>query len=89
MNPLIQLKRKTPVVLVALVCFGLPPAAQAQLPSPTPDGFYPGGNTAEGKNALKNVNVTTGIENTAIGLEALFKNMSGGFKHRHRCRCAT
>jgi hypothetical protein len=38
MNPLIQLKKATPLFLVALglVCFGLSPKAQAVLPSPTP-----------------------------------------------------
>ena len=39
MNPLIQLKKATSVFLVAfgLACFGLLPAVQAVLPSPTPD----------------------------------------------------
>jgi hypothetical protein len=52
MNSLIQLKQSTSVFLVALMlaCFGLSPTAQAV--SPAPDGGYPGGNTAEGQNAL-------------------------------------
>ncbi len=72
MNPLIQLKTTILPVLITFVlgCFGLSPAAQALLPPPPPDGGYPGGNTAEGTRAL--LNLTTGHENTAIGLEALF-----------------
>ena len=52
MNPLIQLKTTTPLLLIALalLCFGLLPGAQAVVPPP--DGGYPGFNTAEGQNAL-------------------------------------
>jgi len=67
MNPLIQLRKAIFVFFVALTCFGLPPAAQTQLPSPTPDGFYPGGNTAEAKDALIHVDVQTGQFNTRLG----------------------
>jgi hypothetical protein len=77
MNPLIQIKKATLVGFVALACFVLSHAAQAQLPSPTPDGFYPGGNTAEGKNALIHVDTATGQFNTATGFEALFANTTG------------
>ena len=80
MNPLTRSKNTTilPVLItIVLGCFGLSPAAQAQLPPPPPDGGYPGGNTAEGTGAL--LNLTTGAHNTAIGLEALFKEMSGDF----------
>src|SRR5438477_584387 len=49
--------------------------AQAQLPAPTPDGGYPGNNTAEGTNAL--FSLTTGTGNTAIGASALNSNTSG------------
>ena len=49
MNPLIQLRKATPVFLVALACFGLSPMAQALLPPPAPDGGYPNANTAERK----------------------------------------
>jgi len=41
---------------LALACFALSPGAQAV--SPAPDGGYPGGNTAEGENAL--FSLTTG-----------------------------
>jgi hypothetical protein len=79
MNPIIQLKRTTSVFLIAfgLACFGLLPKAQAVLPSPTPDGGYPGGNTAEGENAL--FNLTTGSSNTAVGFQSLFRNKEGSY----------
>jgi len=63
------------LALFALVCFALSPTAQAQLPAPTPDGGYPGDNTAEGENAL--LSLTTGTANTANGFEALHFNTNG------------
>jgi Chaperone of endosialidase len=45
--------------------------------SPTPDGGYPGGNTAEGTNAL--LSLTTGTYNTAIGIYSLLSNTEGQF----------
>jgi endosialidase-like protein len=74
MNPLIQLRKATPVFLVALACFGLSPTAQAVLPAP--DGGYAIRNTAEGKDAL--FSLTTGTDNTAIGFNALINNTTGG-----------
>src|ERR1700760_1480982 len=50
-----------------------PPIAHAV--SPPPDGGYPGGNTAEGDNAL--LDLTSGGANTAIGAGALRDNGSG------------
>jgi hypothetical protein len=75
MNPLIQIKRTIPLVVVALqlACFALLPRAQAVLPPP--DGGYPGDNTAEGTDAL--FSLTSGDHNTATGSEALFSNTSG------------
>src|SRR5438046_5282706 len=79
MHTLIHLKKGTPVFLIALVlvCFRLSPSTQAVLPPPPPDGGYPGGNTAEGTQAL--FNVTTGTENTGLGFQALNINTTGSF----------
>jgi hypothetical protein len=77
MNPLIQLKNTTPLILLAFVCFGLLPTAKALLPPPAPDGGYPGGNTAEGQNALHSL--TSGGYNTAIGFLSLYSNTQGSF----------
>jgi hypothetical protein len=73
MNPLIRLKKATPVFFLTLVCFGLLPTTQAV--SPAPDGGYPNANTAEGTSAL--FSLTTGINNTAIGFQAIYKNTAG------------
>ena len=63
------------LITLVLICFGLLPTAGAQLPSPTPDGGYPGNNTAEGQDAL--LSLTTGLDNTAIGFAALLSNTTG------------
>jgi hypothetical protein len=62
-------------ILLALGCFGLLPKAAAVVPPP--DGGYPGGNTAEGQNAL--FSLTTGGFNTAIGWLSLRSNTEGNF----------
>src|SRR5258708_7750024 len=63
------------IAIFAFACFVLSPAAQAV--SPAPDGGYPGGNTAEGQNAL--LSLTTGTYNTAVGFLALRNNTAGQF----------
>jgi hypothetical protein len=75
MNAFIQLKKITPLFGVSFVfaCFALSSGAQAV--SPPPDGGYPGGNTAEGNNALRDL--TTGEFNTAVGLFSLTLNTGG------------
>jgi hypothetical protein len=77
MNPPIQLKRTTSLLLIVLgfVLLGLLPKAHAV--SPAPDGGYPGANTAEGQNAL--LSLTTGGYNTAAGYLSLRNNTSGSF----------
>src|ERR1041385_7100594 len=45
--------------------------------SPPPDGGYPGGNTAEGQNAL--LSLTTGGYNTALGYFSLKSNTAASF----------
>jgi trimeric autotransporter adhesin len=77
MNSLIQLKKTTPLLLIALVlaCFGLLPQMQAVLPPPPPDGCYPGFTTAEGCRALESL--TTGTGNTGLGFWALTSDTTG------------
>ena len=74
MNPLIQLRKAAPVFCVVLVCFGFFPTMQAV--TPTPDGGYPGGNTAEGGSGAL-FSLTTGTNNTAVGSSALFSLTTG------------
>ena len=59
----------------SLVVFALSPITHAV--SPPPDGGYPGGNTAEGQQAL--FSVTTGTYNTAVGFLSLRNNTEGQF----------
>jgi trimeric autotransporter adhesin len=63
------------VIALLLTCFALSQQAQAIVPAP--DGGYPGGNTAEGQNAL--LSLTTGTYNTAVGLFSLRSNTEGRF----------
>jgi hypothetical protein len=70
------MKIKTLPLLITLVlgCIGFLPKAQAV--SPVPDGGYPGGNTAEGTDAL--LNLTSGVWNSGFGFEALNHDTAGG-----------
>jgi len=72
-----QHARKLSVFVIAtlLAWVGLLPITEAV--SPAPDGGYPGGNTAEGQNAL--LSLTAGTYNTAVGLFSLLSNTEGGF----------
>ena len=56
-----------------LIIFALVQNTQAV--SPPPDGGYPGGNTAEGQNAL--LSLTSGTYNTAVGFASLKSNTIG------------
>jgi hypothetical protein len=62
---------------LALATFALSQTARAQLPSPAPDGGYPGRNTAEGDGALFSL-TAIGTDNTANGFEALYSDTFGG-----------
>ncbi len=62
-------------ISILIVCLGLLPKLQAVVPAP--DGGYPGGNTAEGQNAL--LSLTTGGFNTAAGFLSLGSNTVGSF----------
>jgi hypothetical protein len=70
------MKPRIPPVLItfAFLCFALVQNMQAV--SPSPDGGYPGGNTAEGQNAL--LSLTSGGFNTAVGFFSLKNNTTGG-----------
>src|ERR1700745_2031507 len=63
------------LITFSLVCVALVQNTQAV--SPAPDGGYPGGNTAEGQNAL--FSLTTGFYNTALGFFSLESNAAGNF----------
>jgi uncharacterized coiled-coil protein SlyX len=69
--------RKTILITVLLVLAFLALAQMARGVVPPPDGGYPGGNTAEGQNAL--FSLTSGTFNTAIGFLSLRSNIEGNF----------
>ncbi len=62
-------------VTMTLTCLALSQPALAVVPSP--DGGYPGGNTAEGQAAL--FGLTSGTYNTAVGFFSLRSNSQGSF----------
>jgi hypothetical protein len=66
---------RRPLILISfvLMCVALLPRAEAV--SPAPDGGYPGGNTAEGQNAL--LVLSTGTFNTAVGFLSLTSDTTG------------
>jgi hypothetical protein len=65
----------TTTILLALGLLALSQMVHAV--SPAPDGGYPGGNTAEGQNAL--FGLTTGGYNTAVGYFSLRSDTTGQF----------
>jgi hypothetical protein len=73
-NP-VHMKTKTLslVLIPVLAYFSASPTSEAV--TPPPDGGYPGGNTAEGQNAL--LNLTSGTYNTAIGWFSISSNNIG------------
>ena len=77
MYSLIRLKTLASCALLSLAFLPQIHAAPNALPSPTPDGCYPGFTTAEGCNALKNL--TSGAGNTGAGWYSLFEDTTGSF----------
>ena len=71
----IIMKPYPPFIAVVLACCGVLTSVEAVLPPP--DGGYPGGNTAEGQNAL--FSRTTGGYNTAVGFFSLRALTTGNF----------
>jgi hypothetical protein len=63
------------LVTFSLLCVALVQNTEAL--NPPPDGGYPGGNTAEGTNAL--LSLTSGTYNTAVGLFSLLSTTEGDF----------
>jgi hypothetical protein len=63
------------LIVVLIVCLGF--LSKVQAVSPAPDGGYPGGNTAEGQNAL--LSLTTGTYNTAVGIYSLLSDTAGSY----------
>lgn len=61
------------VVLISCLCF----LANAHAITPRPDGGYPGGNTAEGQDAL--LTLASGTFNTAVGFSSLTNDIAGQF----------
>jgi uncharacterized coiled-coil protein SlyX len=72
-NPIHQWPFRHGFFPIALAWFVV--SSMAQAVSPPPDGGYPGGNTAEGQDAL--ASRTTGTYNTALGLLSL-RSLTGG-----------
>jgi hypothetical protein len=69
------MKIKSSAILTVLVSGFIAFLPKVHAVSPPPDGGYPGGNTAEGQNAL--LSQTTGGFNTAIGFLSLRTNATG------------
>jgi hypothetical protein len=67
--------RSLATITLIFVAFAVLPKTQAVVPPP--DGGYPGGNTAEGQDAL--LSLTTGTFNTAVGFFALENNDLGNY----------
>ena len=66
-------KNRSLVIIPLLTYLLASPTSQAV--TPPPDGGYPGGNTAEGQNAL--LSLTAGTYNTAVGWFSLQSNLTG------------
>lgn len=70
-----KFSRKFAVAATVFVLVCVVPVTQGVVPAP--DGGYPGGNTAEGQNAL--LSLTAGMYNTAVGIVSLGSNTEGSY----------
>jgi hypothetical protein len=78
MKSSVQIKTIIPLIFIVITFASVGFLAPSVLGVvPAPDGGYPGGNTAEGQNAL--LSLTTGGFNTAVGFLALRSDTGGGF----------
>jgi hypothetical protein len=75
-NPVHMKTKHLSLVLISLLTY-FSASHSSQAVSPPPDGDYPGGNTAEGQNAL--LSLTAGTYNTAVGWFSLQSNLTGDF----------
>jgi hypothetical protein len=75
-NPVHMKTKILSLVLTPLLAY-LSALPTLQAVTPPPDGAYPGGNTAEGQNAL--LSLTAGTYNTAVGWFSLQGNLTGDF----------
>jgi hypothetical protein len=69
------MKTSIPSVLITFALVSVALVQNMQAVNPPPDGGYPGGNTAEGLNAL--LSLTSGTNNTAVGWFSLQGNVAG------------
>jgi hypothetical protein len=70
-----DMKTSIPSVLITFALVSVALVQNMQAVNPPPDGGYPGGNTAEGLNAL--LSLTSGTNNTAVGWFSLQGNVAG------------
>ena len=66
-------------ILVILTVASAMLLPEAHAVNPTPDGGYPGFNTAEGQNALLSLDTSTGFANTAVGALSLQSSVDASF----------
>ena len=71
------MKTKKTMLLITISVLWFRFLSDTNAVNPPPDGGYPGLNTAEGTNALKNL--TTGVANAAFGWYSLFTNSSASY----------
>ena len=75
-NPVHMKTKHLSLVLIPMLTY-FSASHSSQAVSPPPDGDYPGGNTAEGQNAL--LSLITGTYITAVGWFSLQTNLTGNF----------